>query len=93
MIKYSADKVRRAVLLTAQLVCEKAKEHCPVRTGRLKNSITLLPAKKSATIFTDVEYAAMVELGTSKQRPQPFLSKGISEGAKKAGEIFKGELL
>ncbi len=93
MINYSADKVRRAVLRTAQLVHNKAKEHCPVRTGQLKNSITLLPAKDSAIIFTDVEYAAMVELGTSRQRPQPFLSRGISEGAKKAGEIFKEELL
>lgn len=93
MIKYSADKVRKAVLRTAQLAYSEAKANCPVRTGRLKNSITLLPAKDSAVIFTDVEYAAMVELGTSSQKPQPFLSRGIYESAKKAGEIFKEELL
>lgn len=93
MIKYSDDNVRRAVLRTAQLAFEKGREHCPVRTGRLRKSITLLPSKKSAIIFTDVEYAPMVELGTSRQRPQPFLSRGIYEVAKSAGEIFKEELL
>lgn len=93
MVKYSQEKVRRAVLRTAKAAFETSLEYCPVRTGRLKNSITLLPAKESAVILTDVEYAANVELGTFRQRPQPFLSRGIYRAAERAGEIFKEELL
>ncbi len=93
MIKFSEDAVKRAIARTAEIALTAAKEKCPVRTGRLKNSISSKQSKDKAVIFTEVEYAAAVELGTSRQRPQPYLSYGISEAAKKTGKIFREELL
>lgn len=93
MIKFSGEAVNRAVMRTAEAAFEAAREACPVRTGRLKNSITLSAEGSRAVIFTDVEYGAAVELGTSRQKPQPFLSAGIRKAAHKAGGIFREELL
>ncbi len=93
MIKFSVEAVERAVRRTAETVMRAAKEDCPVRTGRLKNSIALKSDRDEAEVYTDVEYAAAVELGTSRQRPQPFLSRGIAKGAEAAGKIFVEELL
>ncbi len=93
MIKYSDEAVERAVKRTAEKAFLSAKDKCPVRTGQLKNSITLKTEKDRAEIFTDVEYAAAVELGTNRQRAQPYLSYGINEAAKSAARIFGEELL
>ena len=52
-----------------------AKKECPVDTGRLRNSIThvVREGEKSVYIGSNVEYAPYVELGTSRQRAQPYL--------------------
>lgn len=92
MIKYSQNAIEKAVSYTADIALEAAKEHCPVRTGRLKSSISCAKEKDRAVIYTDVEYAAAVELGTSRQKPQPYLSRGIDEAAKMAGIIFREEI-
>lgn len=92
MIKYPGNAIERAVSHTADVVLEKAKEFCPVRTGKLKNSISCVKEKNSATVFTSVDYATAVELGTSRQKPQPYLSRGIEEAAKMAGIIFREEI-
>ena len=93
MIKLSAGAAHKAVRRTAELVLNAAKENCPVRTGRLKNSIAVKVQNNTAVVFTDVEYAAAVELGTARQRPQSFLSRGMAEASKEAGKIFMEELL
>ena len=62
------------------------------RTGKLKNSISCVKEKNSATVFTSVDYATAVELGTSRQKPQPYLSRGIEKAAKMAGIIFREEI-
>lgn len=92
MIKYPEKAIERAVSHTADIALEAAKEHCPVRTGKLKNSISCTKQNESAVIFTNVDYAAAVELGTSRQKPQPYLSRGIDEAAKMAGIIFREEI-
>ena len=92
MIKFSESAVRNALSFTADIALEGAKEHCPVRTGRLKNSISCAKEKNRAVIYTDVEYAAAVELGTSSQRAQPYLSRGLEKAAKTAGIIFREEI-
>ncbi len=93
MIKFSYSAVERALKRTADEVYNAAKSVCPVRTGRLKNSIAVKTEKDRAEIYTDVEYGAAVELGTKQQRPQPFLSHGINEAKGKAADIFREELL
>lgn len=54
-----------------------AKRGCPVDTGRLRASITEELRHDGEglveVVGTDVEYAAYVELGTSRARAQPFL--------------------
>ena len=59
--------------LTAENYAKKA---CPVDTGRLRNSIThvLAPDESAVYIGTNVEYAQAVELGTSRQKAQPYLA-------------------
>ncbi len=92
MIKYSGKAIERAISCLADIALESAKEHCPVRTGRLKNSITCVREKDKAVIFTNVDYAAAVELGTSRQRPQPYLSSGIDKAARMAGIVVREEI-
>lgn len=71
------DKLLRA-LETCGLVAEGyAKKLCPVDTGRLRNSISHAESNNEEYIGTNVEYAPYVELGTSKQRSQPYLKPAV----------------
>jgi phage gpG-like protein len=46
---------------------------CPVKIGRLRNSITHQEGEKETVIGSNVEYAAAQELGTSRGiRPKHF---------------------
>lgn len=54
-----------------------AKRLCPVDTGNLRNSITHAVKGKTVYIGTNVEYAPYVELGTSSNRPQPYLRPAV----------------
>lgn len=55
----------------------RAKQLCPVDTGRLRSSISwaIVPDGRSiaGVVGTDVEYAPYVEFGTVKMDAQPFL--------------------
>ena len=50
-----------------------------VRTGRLRNSLTHSVAmnEKAVYIGSNVEYAAYVELGTSRMRARPYLRPAV----------------
>ncbi len=82
-----SDEVKRAVeealkigLEMVGLQGEKhAKALCPVDTGNLRNSITHTTDEDSAYIGTNVEYAPYVELGTSRQKAQPFLRPAATD--------------
>lgn len=52
---------------------------CPVRSGRLHDSITHVVDDHSVTIGSDVEYAAYVELGTSRQSAEPYLYPALED--------------
>ena len=71
-----------------------AKAACPVDTGRLRNSIThvALPDEKAVYIGTNVEYAPDVELGTSRQKAQPFLRPAASEHGAQYRQVLKKAL-
>ena len=68
-------QIEQALVAIGMTAETYAKENCPVDTGRLRNSITheVEMGDKSAIIGTNVEYAAFVELGTSKMRARPYL--------------------
>lgn len=71
-----------------------AKSACPVDTGRLRNSITHIVDEggKCAVIGTNVEYAAYVELGTTRQKPQPYLKPAAEDHASTYSSIFRKHL-
>lgn len=85
-----------------------AQQLCPVDTGRLRNSITyklggggfgfpghgasLGSGDNTITVGTDVEYAAYVELGTSRMAARPYLLPAATEYADEYRRIVEGEI-
>lgn len=81
-----------------------AKAQCPVGTpestgikgykgGTLRNSIThQLDGGNSVQIGTNVEYGKFVEMGTSKQRAQPYLRPAAQDHASEYAALFKSIL-
>jgi phage gpG-like protein len=55
-----------------------------VRTGRLRSSISWALGEDGLGLFVDVgsnvEYAAYVELGTSRAKPYPYLRPALAAG-------------
>ena len=66
-----------------------AKMLCPVDTGNLRNSITHDADQTTAYIGTNVEYAAYVELGTSKSKAQPYLQPAVQDHRDEYKKIFE----
>ena len=81
-----------AIGLTAE---RHAKERCPVDTGRLRNSISHAVAaenEQAVYIGSNVEYAAYVELGTSRMKAQPFLKPAATTHAYEYKQIAEIQL-
>lgn len=65
------DQLVRAAAFEAE---GRAKQSAPVDTGYLRNSIqTRVLGIGEAEVGTSAQYAAYVEMGTSRQRAQPYL--------------------
>lgn len=70
-----------------------AKQLCPVDTGRLRNSITHAQQDEdSEVIGTNVKYAPFVELGTKRQKAQPYLRPAAENHSEEYRRILKNEL-
>lgn len=70
-----------------------AKQLCPVDTGRLRNSITHEQYDTDTEIVgTNVEYAPFVELGTRRQKAQPYLRPAAENHADEYRAVWQGEL-
>lgn len=69
-----------------------AQMKCPVDTGNLRGSITHEVAGDSVYVGTNVEYAPHVELGTSRQKAQPFLRPAASEHGTQYRQVLKKAL-
>jgi HK97 gp10 family phage protein len=67
---------------------------CPVDTGNLRGSITheIDTSDNAVYIGTNVEYAPYVELGTSRQKAQPFLRPAASEHGAQYRQVLKKAL-
>lgn len=71
-----------------------AAKRCPVDTGNLRGSITheIDTGDNAVYIGTNVEYAPYVELGTSRQKAQPFLRPAASEHGAQYRQVLKKAL-
>lgn len=89
------DSAIGAALEKIGLLAENyAAKKCPVDTGNLRGSITyeVDTADNAVYIGTDVEYAPHVELGTSRQKAQPFLRPAASEHGEQYRQVLKKAL-
>lgn len=73
-----------AVMEASLFIEEGAKVRCPVDTGNLRRSIKVdgpmvSGSGVSATVGTNVHYAAFVELGTRKMQAQPYLGPALEQ--------------
>ena len=77
------EQIERALIAIGLTAESYAKEDCPVDTGRLRNSIShaVDMGDNSVYIGSNVEYAAFVELGTSRMAPRPYLGPAATEHA------------
>ena len=80
VLKGLSDAVERALTRIGLAAEGYAKKECPVDTGNLRNSITneVRSSEKSVYIGTNVEYAAYVELGTTRTKAKPYLKPAAS---------------
>lgn len=70
-----------------------AKILCPVDTGRLRNSITHgMVDDHTVAIGTNVEYGPHVELGTVRQKAQPYLRPAAGNHKSEYRAILKKHL-
>lgn len=72
-------KIEMALIAIGATAEGHAKDYCPVDTGRLRNSISNEHDEDSAYIGTNVEYAAYVELGTSRRGAKPYLKPAVTQ--------------
>jgi len=67
-----------------------AKNTCPVRTGNLRRSIThRVVSNERGITGTDCEYAGYVEMGTYKQKAQPYLRPAAANHKATYAAIFR----
>lgn len=96
----NSDKIAQAFLNAETRGLEKiglvaegyAKKACPVKTGALRNSISHAVEQKSAYLGSNLSYAAPVELGTSKQKAQPYLKPAAADHAQTYRKIMQEEM-
>ena len=79
-VKNAYEQARERSLEIIGLTAEKyAKLIVPVRTSRLKNSITHEVEDKAVYIGTNVEYGPDVEFGNIHQKAQPYLRPSATD--------------
>lgn len=71
-----------------------AKSLCPVDTGNLRNSIThaVNKSEKAVYIGTNVEYAPYVEMGTSRNKAQPYLKPAAENHTNEYKSIMEEQI-
>lgn len=80
-LKALPEQIEQALIAIGLTAESYAKSDCPVDTGRLRNSITnaIRSDEESVYIGSNVEYAAFVELGTSRMKARPYLKPAATE--------------
>ena len=75
---------------SGQVVQDEAKNNCPVKTGALMDSIeaSVDTSELKAIVGSELEYALIIELGSRKQAPQPYLRQALSSKITQIEQIF-----
>lgn len=95
--------IDRTLYKVGDITVEKAQQLVPVRTGLLRSTIRKQTYKLgfdtnyayvgiAAGGIRGCDYAAFVEYGTSRMRPQPYLRPAMRWGMKRLPNIFWNEL-
>jgi HK97 gp10 family phage protein len=93
LVSAALATARERALEHAGLAMESyAKALCPVDTGNLRNSISHAHDDNTVVVGTNVEYAPHVELGTVRQRAQPYLVPAVRDHADTLKSIIRIEL-
>lgn len=91
------NALAQGVSLAGAKVEGDAKSASPVDTGALRRSISGRTEKTfdgaEATIGSSLEYAAYVELGTSRQRAQPYLKPALQKNKNAARKLIMTEIV
>jgi len=85
------NAVADEIELTALEIETSAKENVPVKTGRLRASITSIFQRDRLNAFvgTNVEYAQKVEYGENKRPAKPYLFPAFFENLPKLEQRLK----
>lgn len=94
VLKGLSDAVERSLTRIGLAAEGYAKKECPVDTGNLRNSITneVRSSEKAVYIGTNVEYAAYVELGTTRTKAKPYLKPAAAEHSAVYKRIIEEEM-
>ena len=94
VLKGLSDAVERALTRMGLSAEGYAKKECPVDTGNLRNSITneVRSSEKAVYIGTNVEYAAYVELGTTRTKAKPYLKPAAANHSAVYKRIIEEEM-
>jgi HK97 gp10 family phage protein len=84
------NAIQKSLIASGILVEAQTKLLTPVRTGNLRNSYVYKVDnyKKTTFVGTNVEYAQIVEFGSSRRRAKPHLSKAFILSKNNVIEIF-----
>lgn len=93
ILERTSEAKRRALEIIGGKAESYAKAICPVDTGNLRNSITHQQYDEdSEMIGTNVEYGPYVELGTYRQKAQPYLRPAAEEHGTEYQTVMETEL-
>jgi len=81
-----------SVRAAAEATEARARTMAPVRTGRLRESISSDHDGTEATVTADADYAVYVEFGTSNMAPQPFMFPAGDFGERVLEELSENDV-
>ena len=95
LVKNALEEQIEVALIAIGMTAETyAKQDCPVDTGRLRNSITheVRMDENATYIGSNVEYAAFVEMGTTRMKARPYLRPAATNHTEEYKELVKEAL-
>jgi len=95
----AGEVLAKAAEAGGRVALSEARRRCPVKTGRLRASLTLTQGRKTpARANVRIEhgkkeyYGKFVELGTRKQPARPFMRPAVDENKQQISEAVTEEI-